>query len=126
MIEKVIKIIQDVFSLSTEERNNLSECFNSKAELKNDNQGNLCIFKGKCCISFELFKQIFIIVDKPNIEENPIMKLTSLFDDLYQINLTSDKEIILLIGSSGYKTFLTQKFLSNAKTITLNQELSVE
>ena len=54
------------------------------------------------------------------------MKLTSLFDDLYQINLTSDKEIILLIGSSGYKTFLTQKFLSNAKTITLNQELSVE
>ena len=55
MIEKVIKIIQDVFSLWIEERNNLSECFNSK--LKNDNQRNLCIFKGKCCISFELFKQ---------------------------------------------------------------------
>ena len=52
VIEKVIKIIQDVFHLSTDERNNLSECFNSKAELKNDNQGNLCIFKGKCYISF--------------------------------------------------------------------------
>ena len=126
VIEKVIKIIQDVFSLSTEERNNLSECFNSKAELKNDNQGNLCIFKGKCCISFDLFKQIFITADKPNIEENPIMKLTSLLDDLFQINLTSDKEPILLIGPSGYKTFLAQKFLSNAKTITLNQESSVK
>ena len=64
--------------------------------------------------------------DKPNIEENPIMKLTSLLDDLFQINLTSDKEPILLIGPSGYKTFLAQKFLSNAKTITLNQESSVE
>ena len=52
VIEKFIKIIQDVFSLSIDERNNLSECFNSKAELKNDNQGNLCIFKGKCYISF--------------------------------------------------------------------------
>ena len=126
VIEKVIKIIQDVFTLSTDERNNLSECFNSKAELKNDSQGNLFIFKGKCCISFNLFKQIFRTVDKPKIEENPIMKLISLLDDLFQINLTSDKEPILLIGPSGYKTFLAQKFLSNAKTITLNQESSVE
>ena len=54
------------------------------------------------------------------------MKLTSLLDDLFQIKLTSDKEPILLIGPSGYKTFLAQKFLSNAKTITLNQESSVE
>ena len=126
VIEKVIKIIQNVFELSTDERNNLNECFNSKAELKNDSQGNLCIFKGKCSISFELFKEIFITADKPNIEESPIMKLTSLLDDLFQIKLTSDKEPILLIGPSGYKTFLAQKFLSNAKTITLNQESSVE
>jgi MoxR-like ATPase len=124
--EKVIKIIQEVFGLSVDERNNLSECFNSKAELKNDSHGFLCIFKGTCSISFDLFKQIFITADKPNIEENPIMKLTSLLEDLFQISLTSDKEPILLIGPSGYKTFLAQKFLSNAKTITLNQESSVE
>jgi len=124
--EKVIKIIQEVFDLSIDERNNISECFNSKAELKNDSHGFLCIFKGSCSISFDLFKQIFITADKPNIEENPIMKLTSLLEDLFQISLTSDKEPILLIGPSGYKTFLAQKFLSNAKTITLNQESSVE
>ena len=82
--------------------------------------------KENFCISFELFKQIFIIVDKHNIEENPIMKLTSLLDDLFQINLTSDKEPNLLIGPSGYKIFLAQKFLSNTKTIILNQESSVE
>ena len=50
------------------------------------------------------------------------MKLSSLLDDLFKINLTNDKEPILLIVSSRYKTFLIQKFLSNIKTITLNQE----
>ena len=58
--------------------------------------------------------------DKPNIEENPIMKLTSLLDDLFQINLTSDKKLNLSIGPSGHKKFLAQKFHSKAKTITLN------
>ena len=65
-------------------------------------------------------------MDKPNIEDTPFMKLTSLHEDLFQISLTSNKEPILLIGPSGYKTFLAQKFLSNAKTITLNPESSVE
>ena len=37
------------------------------------------------------------------------MKLTSLSEeDSFQISLTSDKEPILLIGPSGYKTFLAQ------------------
>ena len=54
------------------------------------------------------------------------MKLTSLLDDLFQINLTSDKKPNLLIGPSGHKKFLAQKFHSKAKTITLNQEISVE
>ena len=124
--EKVIKLIQEVFDLSIDERNNLNECLNSKAELKNDSHGFLCIFKGSCSISFDLFKHIFITADKPNIEENPIMKLSSLLEDLFQISLTSNIEPILLIGPSSYKTFLAQKFLSNAKIITLNQESSVE
>ena len=53
VIEKVIKIkriIQKIFELSIDERNNLNECFNSNAELKNDNKGNLCAFKGKSSI----------------------------------------------------------------------------
>ena len=54
------------------------------------------------------------------------MRLTSLLNDLFQIKLANDKEPILLIGPSGYKTFLTQKFLFNTKIITLNQESSVE
>ena len=66
--EKVIKIIQEVFNLSIDERNNIIEWFNSKAELKNDSHGSLCIFKGTCSISFDLFKQIFITADKQNIE----------------------------------------------------------
>jgi len=57
--EKVIKIIQEVFDLSIDETNNIIEYLNSKAELKNDSHGFLCIFKGSCSISFDLFKQIF-------------------------------------------------------------------
>ena len=83
MKEKVIKIIQEVFDLSIDERNIISEWFNSKAESKNESYGFLCIFKGTCSNSFELFKQIFITADKPNIEENPIMKLASLLEDLF-------------------------------------------
>ena len=124
--EKVIKLIQEVFGLSIDEINNISKCFNSKAELKQDNMGKLCIFKGRCRISFDLFKTNFTTNEKPNVEENPIIKLTSLLEDLFQISLASDKEPILLIGPSGYKTFLAQKFMPNAKTITLNQESSVE
>jgi len=66
--EKVIKIIQEIFYLSIDERNNISKYFNSKAELKNGIHGFLCIFKGTCSISFDLIKQIFITADKPNIE----------------------------------------------------------
>ena len=66
------------------------------------------------------------IDDRLNIEESPIMKLNSLLEDLFRISLSSDKESILLIGPSGYKTFLAQNFLSNTKTIALNQESSVE
>ena len=45
------------------------------------------------------------------------MKLISLFDDLFQIKLIGDREPILLIGPSGQKIFLTQKFLSHTKTM---------
>ena len=124
--EKVIKIIRDVFDLDSNEVYNLNECFNSKAELKYDKYNGHCIFKGTCSISFYPFKIMFITGDKSNIEENRIVKMTSLLEDLFKIGLASDKEPILLIGPSGYTTFLAQKFLSNAKIIALNQESSVE
>ena len=124
--EKVIKIIRDVFDLDCNEVYNLNECFNSKAELKYDKYNGQCIFKGTCSISFYPFKIMFITGDKSNIEENRIVKMTSLLEDLFKIGLASFEEHILLIGPSGYTTFLAQKFLSNAKIITLNQDSSVE
>ena len=124
--EKVIKIIQEVFELSIDDRNNLNECFNSKAELKCNNRGDLCIYKGKCCVNCELYKEVFATNDKLNIEQKPNFHLTSLLESLFQIMLSSDDEPILLIGPSGYKTFLAKIILSNAKIITLNQESSIE
>ena len=117
--EKVIKIIQEVFELSIDDRNNLNECFNSKAELKYNNQGDLCIYKGKCCVNCELYKKFFG-------KNDTNFHLTSLIETLFQIMLSSDDEPILLIGPSGYKTFLAKIILSNAKIITLNQDSSFE
>ena len=124
--EKVIKIIQKVFDLCWDDMNFLNECFNSKAELNYDIYNYQYIFKGFCSISFGVFKAMFITGDKSNIEENRISKMTSLLEDLFKIGLASFEEHILLIGPSGYTTFLAQKFLSNAKIITLNQDSSVE
>ena len=91
--EKVIELIHEIFGLNINERNNLSEWFNSKAELKLD-KNNICVFKGACSISF--FFLIFRIDDRLNIEESPIMKLNSFLEDLFQISLSNDKESILL------------------------------
>ena len=100
--EKIIELIHKIFGLNINERNNLSECLNSKAELKLDKNNIVCIFKGTCSISFYLFKLIFRIDDRLNIEENPIMKLNSLLEDLFQISLASNKESILLEWWLGF------------------------
>ena len=50
--EEIIELIYEIFGLNTNERNNLRECFNSKAELKLDKNNIVCIFKGTCSISF--------------------------------------------------------------------------
>ena len=92
--EEIIELIYEIFGLNTNERNNLRECFNSKAELKLDKNNIVCVFKGACSISF--FFLIFRIDDRLNIEESPIMKLNSLLEDLFQISLSNDKESILL------------------------------
>ena len=115
--EKVIKIIQEVFDLSIDERNIISEWFNSKAESKNDSHDFLYNFKVTCSISFDLFKQILFTADKPNIEENTIMKLTSLLEDLFQLILRSDKELILLIDPSDYKNFWHKNFYRMQKPL---------
>ena len=82
---KVIELIHEIFGLNTNERNK-----------------NICVFKGACSISFYLFKQIFRIDDRLNIEESPIMKLNSLLEDLFQISLASNKESILLEWWLGF------------------------
>ena len=123
--DTIINMIQKIFNLSINQRNNLYECFNEKAKLENYD-GNIYIVKGQCRISFDCFSSRFTTQENQNIEDNPIMKLNSLLEDFFQILLSYDKEPILLIGPSGYKTFLAEKFLDNAKTITLNQESSIE
>ena len=120
--EKVINLIQEVFDLSYEERNNIKECFDSEVELKNDSYGFLYLYKGSCSISFEIAKNYFITSDI----ENPIIKLKSLLEGLFQILLASNNELILLIGPSGYKTYLSQKLLSNSKIIAPNKIISLE
>ena len=87
--EQVIKIIHKVFNLTLKEIKNLNECFNSKAELKEHNNGKLYIYKGTCSISlsFSFFQSYSRTRDKLDIDENHKMKLTSLLEDLFKFLL---------------------------------------
>ena len=98
--KQVIDIIVDIFQCSDED-------------------------KKKLYISLDIFKNNFCFSENSRIENNPLYKLNTLLEDLFQIILSTDKEPILLIGPSGYKIFLAQKFVSNSQNIT-NQESSID
>ncbi|KAK8878640.1 hypothetical protein M9Y10_005420 [Tritrichomonas musculus] len=62
-------------------------------------------------------------IDEYNDDE--LSKLQSLWNTAFQICLSDKKEPILLMGNSGYKTFLSKLFNNNADIISLNQETTV-
>ena len=53
-------------------------------------------------------------------------KISSLLNTLFNCLLFDDTEPILLIGPSGYKTYLVQLLINNVKIITLNEESSID
>ena len=57
---------------------------------------------------------------------NFLNKVSSLLNTLFDCLLCADTEPILLIGPSGYKTYLVQLLINDVKIITLNEESSID
>jgi len=92
------------------QRDELNKCFNISPEIQKRNNGTY-LMKGECGILFEF---------------DPKIRYTnSLLNSMFQILLTENTEPVLLMGPSGFKTFLSQQFLREAKVITLNQESTI-
>ena len=114
VIEEVKKILQLSFNLSDSEVMKYINCYNATPEIKNIEGLGHYMMKGDSGISINSANKI--ILDKP---------LPSLWNARFQVYLADDKEPILLMGNSGFKTFLAKQFLFKSQPITLNQETNV-
>ena len=112
LLDKLLKILNLIFNLDDNEINNIKEIFKEGAKI----DGNY-LRKGKCGISLESI---------PSFNKNKkIFSLPSLYNELFQIMLAHDEEPILIIGESGYKTYLANLVLPNVKPIQLNSETNI-
>jgi len=55
-----------------------------------------------------------------------LSKIPSLLNSLFNCLLCAQTEPILLIGPSGYKTYLVELLIKDVKIITLNEESSID
>ncbi|KAK8854131.1 hypothetical protein M9Y10_016685 [Tritrichomonas musculus] len=117
IFDTVLKLIGDTFDLDSNTRTKLKESYESEASIKNSGKGPY-IMKGDIGVSTTLF---------PNFEKYVIefSCLPSLLECIFQILLSDSSEPIILIGPTGYKTFISKIFLQKAKVIALSQETSV-
>ena len=113
----VVDLISDTFKLSSAEKANLSELYNSTPYIKNSNN-KIFIEKGKVSIFYRNYdKKLF----------NQLQGLPSVLNALFKILIASDDEPILISGPSSFKTFLAQLIFNNGKSevISLNSESTI-
>ena len=130
LLNKILVILKEIFSLSDAEIKNIESIFKEEAKIVKEKNGNF-IRKGKCGISlstihyFDKQKDYFDKHKDYFDKYKQFFGLPSLYDDLFQILLADKEEPILIIGESGYKTFLAKLVLNNAITIQLNAETTI-
>ena len=115
VLNEVLSIMKTSFNLDDKEVIEYIECYKAQPEIKEVKNQGLFLMKKKSGISIDYEKNLIV--------ENA--KLPSLLNAIFQVHLSDDREPILLMGNSGFKTFLASHFLPRAKIITLNQETNV-
>ena len=116
LLEKLSNILKKLFELNDPELQNIKDIFYAEAKIEKGKEGNF-LSKGKCGISLKMVEFLS--------DNKTIFHLPSLYNDLFLILLTHDEEPILIIGESGYKTYLAQLSLSGIKPIQLNAETTI-
>ena len=117
--DQIIKLIEDCFQLSESQVNEIRATYYSNPEISYDSRSDFySIKKNKSVIKFQN--------SKISNNVNFMNKISSLLNTLFNCLLCADTEPILLIGPSGYKTYLVQLLINNVKIITLNEESSID
>ena len=115
LINKILNILKLAFPQKKINIKNIKSIFNEEAKIVKGDE--IFLRKGKCGISLK-YIQFFS-------KNKSIFGLPSLYNDLFLILLAHDEEPILLIGESGYKTYLAQLILPDIKPIQLNAETTI-
>ena len=118
LLNKISNILKEIFLLGDESLKDIKDIFNEEAKIVKEKDENF-LRKGKCGISLKYI--LFRFFDK----NNNILRLPSLYNELFQILLAHDEEPILIIGESGYKTYLAQLILHDITPIQLNSETTI-
>ena len=108
LVKTIFDILTKIFPNDKISLKDIEPIFNDEVEIKGK-----FLHKGKCGISLEYIHN----------KKNTI--INSLYNDLFQILLAHDEEPILIIGESGYKTYLAQLVLPDVKPIQLNAETNI-
>ena len=117
LLNKLSNILKSIFNLNEQELQNIKLIFNEEAKIvKDEIKNEYFLRKGKCGISLESIE-----ISK----DNKIFNLPSLYNELFQVLLAHSEEPILIIGESGYKTYLAQLILKKIKPIQLNAETTI-
>ena len=115
LINKIWNILQVAFPSKNLKFKKIESIFNEEAKIIEGDE--IFLRKGKCGISLK-YIQFFN-------KNKTIFGLPSLYNDLFLILLAHDEEPILIIGESGYKTYLAQLLLPDIKPIQLNAETTI-
>ena len=117
--DEILKLITECFQLEKIESLNLRKTYFSKPEISYDEQSKFySLRKNNCVIRFR----------NSTIGNNIsfLNKISSLLNTLFDCLLCADTEPILLIGPTGYKTYLVKLLIDDVKIITLNEESSID
>ena len=116
LLKNLLNILRPIFNLNKTDIRNIENIFTEEARISKEKDQNF-LRKGKCGISLK-----YIHFFNKNKE---IFRLPSLYNELFQILLAHEEEPILIIGESGYKTYLSQLLLPDIKPIQLNSETNI-
>ena len=117
VLEKLLKIMEKAFNLDDSQKKNISNCINTlpKIRKKDKKDGEqLFLMKGECGILIP-----------PNLESIINSELPTLLESLFYILFCHENEPLILVGPSGFKTYLAQNILTNSPIINLYQETSI-
>ena len=116
--DEILNLIIECFQLG-KNGEELRKIYESKPEISFDSSSNLfCLRKYNATIKFRN--------SKIGNNINFLNKISSLLNTLFDCLLCADTEPILLIGPTGYKTYLVQLLIDEVKIITLNEESSID